>query len=139
MIIKYTYYKMVLKIYTDGASRGNPGESGAGAMVYQEGIELMEISKYLGKKTNNEAEYLAVLESIKFMIENKYQNAIFYSDSQLLVNQMKGKYKVKAPTIIPIFNEIKALSQNLDLEFNWIPREENSKADELANRAIDAN
>ena len=130
---------MELKIYTDGASRGNPGESGAGAVIYQNNTIIKQISKYLGKKTNNEAEYLAVLESIKFMLERKYQKAIFYSDSQLLVNQLNGKYKVKAETIIPIYKEIKALSQNLDLKFNWIPREENSEADNLANRAIDSN
>ena len=128
---------MEIKIYTDGASRGNPGKSGAGAVIYQDDVILEQISKYLGIKTNNEAEYLAVLYSIRFLIERKINSATFYCDSQLLVKQMNGEYKVKAKTIIPIYEEIKAISKNLELEFIWIRRELNTLADELANKAID--
>lgn len=127
-----------LNIYTDGASRGNPGESGAGAAIYNENNVLIDqISKYLGKKTNNEAEYYAVLYSIRYLIEHKFTKANFYCDSQLLVKQMLGEYKVKAKTIIPIYEEIKAISQNLELTFTWIRRENNTVADSLANKAID--
>jgi ribonuclease HI len=129
---------MTIEIYTDGACRGNPGKSGAGAVVYQDDMVIEQISKYLGDRlTNNEAEYLAVLHSIHFLIERKFTQANFYCDSQLLVKQLNGQYKVKAPTIIPLHKEIKALSQNLNIKFTWIRREENTVADALANKAID--
>ncbi len=128
---------MTIKVFTDGASRGNPGHAGAGAIIYKDSSILDQVSQYLGKKTNNEAEYTAVILAIQKLIDHKEQEATFYCDSQLLVKQLNGQYKVKAPTIIPLFKQIKALTQNMNLKFNWVRREQNSEADVLANRGID--
>ncbi len=129
---------MTLSIFTDGASRGNPGKASIGAVILENGIIIDQISKYIGEKTNNEAEYTAVLESLKWMIEHKYTNARFYADSKLLVEQLNGNYKVKAPTIIPLFKECKELIKDLSVSFTWVRREENSQADALANQALDS-
>lgn len=131
---------MKLKIFTDGASRGNPGKAGAGAIIYtQSNTILEELFLYLGIKTNNEAEYLAVLLALKWMVKHNYNKAIINADSQLVVKQLKKEYRVKALKIIPLFEEIQKLirEHNLELEFNWIRRENNSYADSLANKAID--
>lgn len=129
---------MVLNIFTDGASRGNPGHSGAGVAIYQDKVLLDTISLYLGKKTNNEAEYLALIAALEFVKEHKLNGKInIFADSQLLVKQMKGEYKVKAPTIIPLFGRVNGLVFGLDIKYYWIRREENMVADSLANKAID--
>lgn len=127
----------MFQIFTDGASRGNPGNSGIGVVIFREGKEYDEISSFVGKKTNNEAEYLAVIRALEWMHRENVQKAVFFSDSQLLVRQLSGVYKVKAPTIKPLFKNVKELLLDLDVSFVWIRREENSKADILANQAID--
>ncbi len=132
-----------INIFTDGASRGNPGFAGIGAVIYSNGVVVDEISSYLGKKTNNEAEYIAViraferLNDLKSSLKPKKIN--LFSDSQFLIKQLKGEYKVKSVTIIPLFekliNEIKNLGVNVN--YNWIPRDDNKIADALANKGID--
>ncbi|MFW5704765.1 MAG: ribonuclease HI family protein [Nanoarchaeota archaeon] len=128
---------MTLDIFTDGGSRGNPGEAGFGIAIYKDGILLEQLYKYLGKKTNNEAEYMAVLQAIRIAIKLKEKEINIYSDSQLVVKQLNGEYKVKAPTIIPIYTIIQKERKELDITFNWIPREQNLVADALANKAMD--
>jgi len=135
---------MILSIYTDGGSRGNPGPSGFGVAVYDDKKNVVaQISKFVGIKTNNEAEYLALNEAISWVKDNLDRLVIdsvdFYSDSQLLVRQMQGKYKVKAPTITPLYRFATSLlsTMNLSYKFHEIPRELNSLADSLANRAMD--
>ena len=137
-------YPMILSIYTDGGSRGNPGPSGFGVAVYDDKKNVVaQISKFVGIKTNNEAEYLALNEAISWVKDNLDRLVIdsvdFYSDSQLLVRQMQGKYKVKAPTITPLYRFATSLlsTMNLSYKFHEIPRELNSLADSLANRAMD--
>ncbi|MCA9486345.1 MAG: ribonuclease HI family protein [Candidatus Woesearchaeota archaeon] len=126
---------MTYVIYTDGASKGNPGLAGAGIFLQNKDGEE-EISKFLGRKTNNEAEYLAVLFALEHL-RGSSEALHFYSDSQLLVRQLNGQYKVKAPTILPLFEGIKTLMKGKDVTFTWIPREKNTRADFLANKAIE--
>ncbi|MDD4938096.1 MAG: ribonuclease HI family protein [Candidatus Shapirobacteria bacterium] len=135
---------MEINIYTDGGSRGNPGISGYGLVIYDQDKNILyQESKFLGLKTNNEAEYLGLLASLKWIKNNQklYQinKANFFSDSQLLIRQMQGKYKVKAPNLKDLFiQSLQLLTQiNLDCQFNHIRREFNLLADKLANQAMD--
>lgn len=135
---------MKVSIYTDGGSRGNPGPSGFGVAVYDEsGKVISQISKFIGVKTNNEAEYSALLDALIWVKENLSNYDIsslnFYSDSQLMVRQIEGRYKVKAPTIVPLYRQVISLLQDINLpyKFSDIPREQNSLADSLANQAMD--
>ncbi len=138
---------MILKVYIDGASRKNPGEAGAGIFMEDNaGMALAELNEYLGITTNNEAEYKALIIALKYIINNIGNNSLiqlneikFFSDSLLLVKQMKGEYSVKSPNIIPLYREAKSLSKMVasHCSFTHIPREQNKRADSLANLAID--
>lgn len=131
-----------LIIFTDGASKGNPGISGAGIAIYNDKKEkIKEFSQFLGTKTNNEAEYLAIIYAIELIKNLKAKKIKFFSDSQLLVKQLSGEYKVKTQTIKKIFDKIntKIEEYNLETSFHWIPRTENTVADSLANKAIENN
>ncbi len=135
---------MNLAVYTDGGSRGNPGISGFGVAIYNgDGQVIHKISKFIGIKTNNEAEYYAMIEALYWIKENKKTNDIskvdIYSDSQLLVRQILGKYQVKASHIKPLHQSIKLLLEEIDLSisFHEVLREKNKLADELANLAMD--
>ena len=126
-------------IYTDGACRGNPGDSSTGLVVYdQSGGFIYEEATLLGKQTNNLAEYSAVLRALKLCNENKVQSLILKSDSQLLVKQLQGLYKVKSANIIPIYKESFELKKNIpSVKFIHVFREQNKRADELANLILD--
>jgi ribonuclease HI len=126
-------------LFTDGASRGNPGPASLGAVIFsQSGDILQEISKPLGIQTNNFAEYTALLEGLVACAEGGAKSVIVKADSQFMIRQMKGEYKVKAPGIIPLYNQCKKVEILFeDVEFIHIPREENKHADRLANEALD--
>lgn len=133
---------MILSIYTDGGSRGNPGISGFGVAIYDErGRIIAKLSKFLGVKTNNEAEYLGMIEALTWVRDNQTScsKVNFYSDSQLLVRQILGKYKVKADNIKPLHQVITSLLNQISIpcHFNEVLREKNELADELANLAMD--
>ncbi len=130
---------MEYEIFTDGASRGNPGHAGIGIAVYNKDGEIFdEISHYLGTKTNNEAEYTAVIRALEYVKHRNIKDANIFCDSQLLVRQLNGEYKVKAKTLITLYKQVKELMDELEgVKFHWINREENSHADSLANKAID--
>lgn len=128
-------------IYCDGGSRGNPGLAGIGVYIPQFNKEY---SKFLGETTNNEAEYQAVifaLKKIKHLIggEKAEKSEIeIRTDSELIVNQLNGKYKIKEKSLIPFFIEIWNLKQDFgDIKFIHVPREENKKADWLVNKELD--
>jgi len=127
-----------LFIYIDGASRGNPGRAGAGVwIINEEGIKIAEISRYLGQKTNNEAEYWALLLGLR-EAKRLGGNAIhILTDSELIERQVKGLYRVKHLNLKSLH---KAAIQNLkefsSFEIKSIPREQNREADRLANQAI---
>lgn len=123
--------------WVDGASRGNPGESGFGAVVELDS-ETLELGGYLGRTTNNVAEYAGVLCALEEASRRGIEQLTLRSDSQLLVRQIQGIYKVKAPHLRPFFERVNALRRSIPrLEMVHVPREENRRADALANRAID--
>ena len=135
---------MKISIYTDGGARGNPGISGYGVVVLDENNNIIyKESKFLGIKTNNEAEYMALVAALTWLNENWSKLNIDYvdfcSDSQLMVRQMQGLYKVKAGNLIGLHNSAKNLliSISCPVKFKDIRREFNKLADELANQAMD--
>jgi ribonuclease HI len=133
--------KKKLIIYCDGGSRGNPGPAGLGAVIYDENKnKLFEISEFLGVTTNNQAEYKGVLQAIKKAKELKAKDLSFYLDSELIVKQMNGQYRVKNKDLLPIYMEIRKYILDFQkVEFNHVRREYNKEADALANMAMDAN
>jgi len=135
---------MDLSIYTDGGSRGNPGISGYGFVVFDQNQQLIhQQSKFLGIKTNNEAEYMGVIDALTWVHQNlsrfSPQKITFFSDSQLLVRQLQRVYKVKSPNLKPLFQTaLNLITQiNLPVTFTDIRRESNQLADSLANQAMD--
>jgi len=133
---------MKLIIYTDGASRGNPGLASYGFSIRNEkGKVLYEEGKYIGITTNNFAEYSAVLNALKYVEENykgKYSGLDFYMDSKLAVEQLSGRYKIKSLNLKPLIYKIKELEGKLgEPVYKHIPRELNKVADWLANQALD--
>lgn len=126
--------------YFDGASRGNPGEAGAGALlVDNSGAVVWETSRYLGKKTNNEAEYTALLLLLSAARERGVRDLKVYGDSKLVVCQVSRQWKINLPHLRALAKEAWELSADMDLQLQWIPREQNKKADALSNEAIDNN
>lgn len=124
--------------YTDGASRGNPGLAGAGIyMIAPDGTEH-RLFRFLGTKTNNQAEYEAMIIALEALIEHKAQTATIRADSELMVKQMNGIYRVKNDNVIPLFKRATELRKNFtSLTFEHVRREFNKNADQLANVAID--
>lgn len=135
---------MVLNIYTDGGSRGNPGISGYGLVIYEDKQKILyQESKFLGVKTNNEAEYSGIIAALEWVKKNKTNYNItqlnFFADSQLMIRQLQGLYKVKAPTLLPLYAQVQQLLTqiNLPTKYTDVRREFNKLADELANQAMD--
>lgn len=134
---------MKLIIYTDGASRGNPGHSSYGFTISDEkGKLLYEKGEYIGIATNNVAEYTAVLQALTY-IQKKYANGItniqFFMDSKLVSEQLSGRFKVKSAHLKPIIERIKILALELGgATYTHVLRAQNSEADRLANLALDS-
>ena len=133
-------------VHTDGGARGNPGPAGVGVLIQsriknQELRIMKEISKYIGEKTNNQAEYQGVIEALKWIQENVKDDieAEFLLDSELVVHQLNGKYKIKNDGLKPLFFEARDLVLKLcgRVSFSHIQREKNQVADKLVNKAID--
>jgi ribonuclease HI len=126
-------------IYTDGAARGNPGPAGAGAvLIGEDGSVLAEVSRYLGKTTNNQAEYQALVLALEEAKKLAADEVNIFSDSELLVKQIKGEYHVKNDGLKPLFKLVKSKLQHFGkYKIEYLPRERNAHADRLANRAID--
>ncbi len=135
---------MKLIIYTDGASRGNPGQASYGFTISDGNRKLLyEEGRYIGITTNNVAEYTAVLEALKYIKEKFAKNnpvsIELFADSKLVVEQLSGRYKMKSPHLKPIFEKIKILAMELGgVVHTHIPRSHNSEADRLANLALDS-
>jgi len=126
-------------LYTDGASRGNPGLAGAGVVLFDDrGQELLGKSKYLGKCTNNVAEYQALILGLQAAQELGCPRLHVFLDSELIVRQITGKYKVKNATLKPLFAQVQKLLKGFKgYTIGHVPREKNKRADELANQGID--
>ena len=126
-------------IYTDGASRGNPGPSGIGYVIYNEdGQEIKRGGEFIGFATSRVAEYYALKEGCEQAMELGFKTVRFVSDNLMMVNQMNGIYQVKNNDILPIYSDINKLIQNFDaVAFTHVKRERNIVADSEANKAID--
>lgn len=131
-------------IYTDGGARGNPGPAGAGAVVYKDGKEVAHVSKFLGIHTNNWAEYEAlilVLEAARaFLRSPVLEKVTVRMDSELIVKQMKGEYRVKHPELKLQHQKVKKIIAESfpHIAFEHVPREKNKEADRYANDAMDS-
>jgi len=124
--------------WIDGASRGNPGEAGFGVLMKCAGEEH-EIIGFLGRTTNNVAEYAGLLAALGWATRKDVDELVLYSDSLLLVNQFSGAYKVKAAHLVPIFLQVMKLRRGIrSVKAHHVPRAQNNLADSLANRAVDA-
>ncbi len=134
---------MKIKAYSDGGSRGNPGDSGSGFVIYGgDGRTIYEQANYWGLGTNNEAEYKGLLTGLRWiegnMKEEKIDEVEFFLDSELIVKQMKGQYKVKADNLRGLFTGCQELARKIEkIKFKHVKREGNTRADELANMAMD--
>ena len=124
------------KLFIDGGSRGNPGESGIG-IVIQSKSQKKGFYFYTGLSTNNEAEYKALIRALKISITNGLKNLNIFSDSELLCNQINGTYKVKSDTLKNFHKEATNLIKKVNtFSINYIPRTKNKEADKLANIAM---
>jgi ribonuclease HI len=128
-----------LRLHVDGASRGNPGEAGFGIHVTTlEGAAVASLYGYLGTATNNVAEYQALLHALRFALDRGAREIEVFSDSELLVRQLGGRYRVKNAGLQPLHREASALlARFARSRVSHVPRERNREADALANRAVD--
>jgi ribonuclease HI len=124
----------------DGAARGNPGPAGIGVQITDgDGSVLAEIADGLGETTNNVAEYTAAIEGLRRAHELGARSVLLRSDSQLLINQLTGRYRVRSPHLQPLHRQARELVQAFDdVEFEHVRRERNTEADRLANEGVDA-
>jgi ribonuclease HI len=125
--------------YCDGGSRGNPGPAGFGVYIQDSaGRVLAELSEFLGARTNNFAEYSALLAALEFAIANGHKSLRVISDSELMVKQIKGQYRVNSPELRPLYEEAKRRIPRLEhFQIQHVLREKNRHADRLANLAMD--
>lgn len=139
-----------VRIFCDGASRGNPGPASFGVAAFRgnedislnrfkndEKTALFTIEQKLGNKTNNEAEYAAIVSALKKCIELSIQSPSLISDSELVIRQLQGRYKVKGENLKPAYAEAMKLMADVKPHLVHVPREKNQIADFLANRALD--
>lgn len=129
-------------LYTDGASRGNPGPASIGAVLYldgRDGLDAVEtVSEAIGRTTNNVAEYRAVVAGLEAARRHRVEELVLRSDSLLLVRQLQGSYRVKAAGLKPLFHRVRELLDGITrVTIEHVPREQNAMADALANAALD--
>ena len=136
----------LLKIYCDGGARGNPGPAAAAFVALRDGETMLyKKAEYLGTKTNNEAEYSAVILALKWLTENPiYAGAdpvCFYLDSELVTKQLSGNFKIKSKNLTKLFLAVKSLEKKLSVstKYNHIPRVKNKLSDYLVNKTLDEN
>jgi ribonuclease HI len=125
--------------YCDGGSRGNPGPAGFGVHIEDsEGKTVAQLSEFVGRKTNNFAEYSGLLAALNYALEQGYPQLKVISDSELMVKQIKGQYRVQSPELRPLYEEAKRRIARLDsFQIQHVLREKNRHADRLANEAMD--
>jgi ribonuclease HI len=131
---------VLLMIHTDGASRGNPGPAAFAYVIARDGEEPIEEAGKLGRMTNNQAEYLALVRALEHSLElGAHHRVVVHSDSELLVKQMKGEYRVKNADLRDIYEEARALCGRFKeaVDFRHVRREDNRRADALGNEALD--
>jgi ribonuclease HI len=125
--------------FCDGGSRGNPGPAGYGVYIQDEnGAKVAELSEYLGKKTNNFAEYSGLLAALDYALTQGHTHLKAVSDSELMVKQIKGQYRVNSPELRPLYEEARRrIAQLESFQIQHVLREKNRHADQLANEAMD--
>lgn len=126
-------------INTDGAARGNPGPAAIGATIKDESGKLLaRISKHIGSTTNNQAEYRAVITAMEKAVSLGAKHVIVKADSELVVKQLNGQYKVKNAALRPLYQKVVQLTGRLEsFKISYVPRARNTEADALANKALD--
>lgn len=132
--------KNELTIFTDGGSRGNPGDAAYGFVVYKEDEEIYSKGEYLGIQTNNYAEYMAVIHAFEWVRENYPEDVSIklYCDSLLVKSQLTGEYKIKHPNIKILARKAKEIESHFQkVEYFHVLRENNKKADAMVNKALD--
>ena len=130
------FLKKTITVYTDGASKGNPGESGSG-VVFKDGEKKTGHYFYNGQTTNNVAEYTALMRAVELCEKLSYKSVEVFSDSELMCNQINGKYKVNNEGLLDFHRSITGKIKGFDyFKISYIPREKNKDADKLANIAI---
>lgn len=132
---------MTHKLYTDGGSRGNPGPGAIGVVLENENGEVIyELAKYIGKCTNNEAEYVALIAGLKVAENKKVEELEVFIDSQLVEKQINGEYKVKDIRMKKLWTQAANFRQKFkSLKFTHVKRGKNKRADALVNEALDSN
>ncbi|HYR52449.1 MAG TPA: ribonuclease HI family protein [Candidatus Dormibacteraeota bacterium] len=127
-------------VHTDGAARGNPGPAAIGVVIEDEdGRTVYEASRALGVRTNNEAEYQALITALEYLKDVRPSEAEFRLDSELVVKQLNGEYKVKEPRLQSLHGQVVMLLNAVPkYRIRHVRREQNARADELANEALDA-
>ena len=130
----------LLIVACDGAARGNPGPAGIGVHITTpDGVVVAEIGEGIGETTNNVAEYTAAIEGLKRAAELGATEVLLRSDSQLLINQLSGVYRVKSPHLQPLHRAVREQAARFaKVRFEHVPRERNTDADRLANVGVDA-
>jgi ribonuclease HI len=129
---------MTVQIFTDGAARGNPGPAGIGVVIRTDKEVLLEVADYIGKTTNNVAEYMALIRGLEEAIDMGERSAEVFADSELIVKQVLGEYQVKNEGLAPLYYNVKSLIKKFKhFSINHVPREENEHADKLSNKGID--
>ena len=131
---------MTYTLFTDGGARGNPGPAGIGAILVDDKNNVVfELSKYIGETTNNVAEYKALIEGLLKTKEKEIKNIDCILDSELVVKQLNGLYKVKNESMHIYFTQVKKLEKFFDkVTYRHVKRELNSRADSLVNEALDS-
>ena len=126
--------------FFDGASAGNPGKMGIGFVIFNENKKpVIEGAEYIGVGTNNEAEYQAVISLLQFAVQHKIENLAVFGDSKLVIKQILGEWKVKAENLKPYVREAQKLTAQIpNIAMEWIPREQNTYADKLSKKGVDA-
>lgn len=126
-------------LYFDGCSKGNPGEAGIGAVIYKNGVEYWAKCKYIGNdKTNNEAEYRALILGLEGAITHKIKHLSVCGDSLLVINQINKIYKVKHPNLYELYEQVNLLKSEFSyIDFNHVYRKDNKRADKLSNLGLE--
>ena len=129
---------MRYQLFCDGASRSNPGDASIGISILLDGKEVHTISKKIGIATNNEAEYQALIDGLNYCVDNSIKEIEVFLDSNLVVEQVNKNFKVKAGNLKVLNSKVDDLIQEFNfIEINNVYREENKRADQLANMALD--
>jgi len=130
----------IFEIFSDGASRGNPGKASAGFVIYKNKTEIFAGKKFLGIATNNFAEFSALILAMEKCQELKINKANFFLDSQLIVRQVLGEYKIRNVDLKKLFLRFQKILPDFEkISFKHVAREKNCRADQLANQALNEN